>query len=202
MTIRAGMAELINELRTMTQVTSADYAVEGIGTVWIDEDLQDVLDEYRMPFSERAQRRARYSGGSAQYFEFAWTRRPVERIASGTGVFEVTTAAGSAFGTAAFSVNYRAGVVTFTNDQGATDVYVHGRQYDIKGAAARLWRHRAAYLAQTAMDISTDNHNVKRSQLYAHAMRMAETYEAESFMKYGGVEWESGVGRLSRSDAY
>lgn len=201
MAIRSGMQTLVNELRALTQVTSSDFTLEGYGTVWIDDDLQDVLDQYVIPFKELMTGRAQYASGTATYYDFYWQRRPVEEIASGTGVFEVTTEAGSAFGTAAFSVNYKAGRVTFDDDQGTNYRYVSGRQYDIKGAAAELWRKRAGYLALTAMDISTDNHSVKRSQLMKHALDMAERFEAESITRYGG-DMESGVGRVVRVDAW
>ena len=61
------MQNIVNELRALTQVTSSDFALEGYGTVWIDDDLQDVLDQYVIPFKELMTGRAQYASGTAAY---------------------------------------------------------------------------------------------------------------------------------------
>jgi hypothetical protein len=55
-----------------------------------------------------------------------------------------------------------------------------GRSYDIYAAAADIWRRKAAHYASSSFDFSTDNHSIKRSQVYKHCLEMAEHYESMS----------------------
>ena len=195
MAARSGMADIISALRGMCEAGTADYTLASFGTAWSDDHLQDILDENRFDVNEDMVTMPRYSGSTAEYYDYYFQSRPVERASSGSAVFHVYNSAGSAAGTANYSVNYRAGHVEFTSDQGQTRWSVRARAYDLNGAAAAVWRMKAAHYQALGFDVKTDNHDVKRSQLVDRALKMAEKYENASTGAYGVLV-------LNRTDAY
>ena len=46
MTVRTTMAELITDLRALTDASTSDYTAGGV-TFWSDQQLQDILDGRR-----------------------------------------------------------------------------------------------------------------------------------------------------------
>jgi hypothetical protein len=194
MAARAGCAEIITTLRGLCEAGTADYVLAG-GTYWTSDALQDILDDHRTDVNEELTYAARYSGSTAEYYDYYFASKPVERAASGSAVFHVYNSLGSAAGTADYTVNYRAGHIEFTSDQGQTRWSVRARAFDINGAAAAVWRQKAAHYQANGFDIKTDNHDLKRSQLVDRALKMAEKYEAASTGAYGSM-------LLKRSDAW
>lgn len=199
MAIRDGMTEVILTLRKLCEAGTADYTLAGV-TFWTDEDLQDILDDHRQDVSEQMRVVARYSSGGQAFHDYYFSAGPVERVASGASAFQVYNSAGSLAGTAAYSVNYRAGHVEFTADQGSGAQYaVRARAFNINGAAAEVWKAKAAHYQAAGFDVETDNHNIKRSQLVDRALKMVETFEALSAQSgYGAY----GATLIDRTDAY
>ena len=179
MTARTGMSSLINELRAMVNAGTADYTV-GAVTFWTDDQLQEVLDQNRTDFREALDIREQYTGGSVVYKEFYFSSPWVERLESGTVAWRVETSDGiGTAGTADYSVNYGARNITFGVDQAGTIWMLHGRKFDLNRASAQVWRKKASYYS-TMYDVSTDNHNLKRSQLVEQAQKMVAYYEKEA----------------------
>jgi hypothetical protein len=195
MAARAGMTDIIYSLRGLCEAGTADYVLTGFGTAWSDDHLQDILDEHRADINEDLSTTPRYSGSTEEYYDYYFASRPVERAASGSAVFHVYNSLGSAAGTASYTVNYRAGHIEFTADQGQTQWAIRARAYDLNGAAAAVWRQKAAHYQASGFDIKTDNHDLKRSQLVDRALKMAEKFEDASTGAYGSM-------LLKRSDAY
>lgn len=192
MAARLGMSELITELRTLTAAGTADYSLAG-SVYFSDEYLQGVLDKNRVDFRREAlMTEPTYDNGTTRYYDFYFKRRNVEGTASGTPAWRVENAAGSvvAAGTALYSVNMDAGVITFVADQGGTPYYLSGREYDLNRAAAVIWDKKAADVWD-AFDLKTDNHDMTRSQKYKHATDQAAKYRAMAKPR---------VSRLVRSD--
>ena len=173
MTVRTTMADLILDLRALTDASTSDYTAGGV-TFWSDQQLQDILDGRRMAV-KFAQMSASpdYSNGVYSYTEYIL---PTENMEGGT-LLTVLDAAGSAQGTALWSFDRNRGVVTFTTDQAGAARFVTGRSYNVNLAAADVWRKKAAHYA-VAYDVSTDNHSLKRSQLLAQAREQMKYYEA------------------------
>jgi hypothetical protein len=169
---RAGMAAIISDLRGMTDTGPNDYAVGG-ATYWSDKQLQDMLDRRRTNLRfVQLRDRPDYTNGTVIYKDFSM---PVAHVESGTAL-EVVDYLGSAIGTALYSFDANQSLVSFASDQAGSAVYCNAHAYHLNTVAADVWRRKAAHYA-AAYDISTDNHNLRRSQLIAQCKAAAEMYE-------------------------
>lgn len=178
---RSGMAALLEELRGMCEAGTSEYTV-GTTVYWTDDALQNILDIHRRDFrfTPTEPRPDIVQGGTLQYFEY---RAPVgyfEQTTGGSAIFYVQDSTGATIGTSLWSADYRRGILTFVNDAKGTSFYVTGRSYDLNAAAAEVWRKKAAHYAPTSFDFSTDNHSIKREQVYSHAVEQAAFFAGMS----------------------
>lgn len=178
---RSGLSSLITELRGMTEAGTADYTVTG-STYWTDDHLQDVLDIHRTDviFQPLAMYPAQVQGGSLSYRDYRAANGYLETTTGGTSVFYLQDATGETIGTSNYTPDYRRGVFVFNTDQRGSVYYMTGSSYDLQAAAADVWRRKAAHLAPTSFDFSTDNHSISRSQVYQHCLEMASFFEGKS----------------------
>ena len=173
MTVRATMADLILDLRGLTDASTSDYTAGGV-TFWTDQQLQDILDGrvVSMHFAELGAI-PEYANGVYTYKEYVL---PLGNVEGGTAL-TIMDNVGVAQGTALWSFDRNRGVITFTNDQAAAPRFATGKSYNVNLAAADVWRKKAAHYA-VAYDVSTDNHSLKRSQLVAQAKEQMKYFEA------------------------
>ena len=179
---RATMADLITQMRGMSNAGTADYTVNG-SAYWTDDQVQEVMERYRVDVNriELMPVPKHVDGSELEYYDYHSGMQWLEQTDGGTAVFVVENAEGEDQGTALWSADYNRGVVTFAADQGGTAYFLTGRRYDLNRAAADMWRMKAAHYA-TAYDFSTDNHSMKRSQLISNAFQMADMYERNAPM--------------------
>jgi hypothetical protein len=190
MTARDGMTNLIATLRAWTEAGTADYTLAG-ATYWTDDLVQDTLDRHRTDIHrEPLTVEAEYSDGDLVYHNYYAPMRYYEEAAGGEDVWRIEDAAGSAIGTADYTVNYHAGHIRFTADTAGSARYLVARAYDMHRAAADVWRRKAAHVAGR-VDWSTDNHTMKASQMRVHYLEMATYYEGQAVPR---------MVRLERSD--
>src|SRR5574341_245624 len=77
--VRAGMADLIAELRAMTDAGYEDFKVAGVN-YWSDKHLQDKLDRYRQDFIEEDLYAVQQSRlGTSYYLDYRSQYRSEER---------------------------------------------------------------------------------------------------------------------------
>lgn len=180
---RSGMANLILRMRQMCNAGTADYTITGTTpqTFWSDDQLQAKLDQHRQDFYREslAVQATQDDGGTARYQDYYSCYRNLEEAASGAAVWQVENSAGSAIGTASYTPNYDAGHIYFAADQGGTAYYLSGRAYDMERTAADVWEVKAAQVADR-YDVTTDNHSLKRSQLYQMYMASAKQYRRQA----------------------
>ena len=189
---RSGMAELIQRLRALTATGTADYTV-GTVSYWTDDQLEDVLDRRRTDLRrDPLTLEPLLDGGTTRYYDYYFARENVEGTASGTAAWRVENSNGSTIGASNYSLNIDSRVISFTTDTLGTAYYLSGRAYDMERAAADVWEQKAADVADR-FDLEIDNHNMKRSQLYDHYMKMATQFKRRA---------KPVVGRMVRSDAY
>jgi len=175
MTVRTGMANVIANLRLDAQASTADFSI-GYTAYWSDNQLQGILDEHRLDFSHEALTpETDYSGGTIIYKRYYL---PYRNLEGGTAL-TIENSAGVAVGTALYTVDYNANVVTFANDTGGSAYYASGRSFDRNRAAADVWRRKAAYYG-TRPDFSTDNHSVKFGAVAQMCLNMAASFDAQS----------------------
>ena len=179
MSARDGMSDLISQLRGMCDAGTADYTISGSSgaTWWDDTQLQDVLDRQRRDHIREPLMMApvEVATDTLQYFDFYFTHEHVEGSASGTAAWILANSAGSVVAASAYSLYPEARQIRFAADQLGTAYYLSYRSFDLERAAADVWERKAGHV-QGRFDLSTDNHNMKRSQLFDHCLKMADLY--------------------------
>lgn len=172
MTARATQAQLIQELRDITNASGTLWT-NGTATYWDDAHLGQVLDMYRVDF-ERVLMQPNPSpaaGGSLSWFNYYLPHKMLES-ASGTTIFTVFDATGSAIAGTAFTVDYRRGQVAFTTNTGGSTYFASGRSYDVYGAAGEVLERWAAH-EMLSFDFSADGQSFRRSQKIENLKAMA-----------------------------
>lgn len=174
---RTGMTALIEELRNMCEAGTAEYTI-GTTSYWTDNALQDVLDVNRrdIVYAPLAVFPTVTTGGTYIYKEYRSAYDFMEQTTGGTDILYLQNAGGTVLGTTLWSADYRRGVFTFSSDTSGSSVFITGRSYDLPAAAASIWRRKAAHYAPTAFDFSTDNHSIRRQQVYSHCIEMADFF--------------------------
>ena len=175
---RATMANLISDLRGKVAAGTADYTV-GVTAYWTDDQLQAALDEHQVivdfePLDYFGQR-----AGSVYEYKIYSISLP-----NWEGTPTMMDSNGASISGTAFTWDYKIGRATFGADQGGSARLVSGTIYDLNAAAADVWKEKADYYAG-AYDVATDNHSLKRSQLYDHALKQHQRYAALS--GFGGA---------------
>lgn len=176
---RTTLDSLIQRLRGMVNAGEAYYRV-GTANYWDNEQLQLVLDRHRVDIDRELLTPVvkHLGGGSVSYLEYRSGFENFESTSGGSAIFVIEDATGADIGTAAYSVDYQLGIVTFASDTGGSARYLNGRSFNLNAAAADVWRMKAGHIAENAYDVSTDNHSLSRSQKLKNCLAMAELYEA------------------------
>lgn len=172
-TARVGMADLITELRSLTEAGGNDYTISNT-VFWSDAELQKSLDRYRVDvYQEEMTVVPKYLQNDVDYFTYYL---PYSNVESGTALV-ITDSAGGTAGTALYSVDAMRGIVTFAADTGGTIYSMTGRSYNLEAAAADIWRKKASHYATRAFNFSTDNHKVDREAIYQHCLERVTFFE-------------------------
>lgn len=175
---RSGMLDLIQQVRGLTFASVNEYTL-GTHTYWDDDDIQALLDAHRREgIYDLMQPIATQAAGSVIYTDYRIGNANVE---AGTAVFIVQDGAGSAIGTAAYSVDYALGRVTFGTNTAGSARYVSYRAYDVYAAAADLLTQWAAREAR-AFDYTGDGQSLRRSQKCTQLQQMADEYRAQAWV--------------------
>lgn len=196
---RAGMVNIIQELRSITNAGTADYT-SGTVSYFTDDQLQMLLDRTQFitrlaplrPIPVR-------NGNLTQWYDYEIPEQLgvwFEENAT-TGAWAVKDGTGNTMAYSTdYTVNYQSHIVTFANDTKGSAYLLDCKAYDLYAAAAFCFRQKAGFEAR-AVDFSSDNHSVKASQRRDYCIKMAEYYEQKA-----GVSGDGGitVGRLVRSD--
>jgi len=199
-TARTSMADLISILRGLTNTGLTDYSVSG-ATYWTDAQLQTVMDRHVYPVRYEPMTPMPTIGlsGTAAYYDYQSPRRFFETTNGGTARFVVQDETGATIGTAAYTADYPSGRVTFGTDTTGSTRYVTGYSYDLNACAADVWTQKAAHYV-TAYDFSTDNHNLRRSQIIANCMLMAKDYAAGQAVHNMSIERGDTSGYVTDED--
>ena len=176
MAARTGMTDIIQAVRDFAVAGTADYTLNATG-YWSDEQIQTVLDRNKLSVvREKLEPTLAYnSGGTVEYLEYRSAYGNYEETTGGTTIFEIESAAGTTVGTANWTMDYAGGILTFDEDTSGSAYFINGSSYDIHMAASEIWRMKAGHHSG-AVDFSTDNMTVKRSQMIQNDRDMAVYY--------------------------
>lgn len=175
---RDGMAELISYVRQESHAGTADHTIGGV-TYWSDNQIQERLDRTQVTH-KRVSLHAEpsYIDGAYDYREyhlpeqFEW----VERNETDSG-WALRDGDGVSVGTADYSVNYDARVITFDADTDNEIYYLDARTYDVYSAIADVWQAKVGFY-ESSVDWSSDNHRVSNNQKWEHAKAMVAKFRA------------------------
>ena len=173
---RSTMADLVGELRTLTNADANEYTVAGV-PFWTDKQLQTVLDRhvtYVKDYQLRPEETLE-SGGSVAYYDYQSPYRFFESTDAGTARFIVKDETYATVGTAAYSVDYPRGRITFGTTTAGLTRYLTGFSYDMNAAAADVWTMKASN-AGKMFNFSTDNMRVDRGAFQKNCFDMANYY--------------------------
>jgi hypothetical protein len=175
MGVRAGMANLLERLRSLTHAGTADFSIDDV-SYFSDSQLQDILDsnvtfmnDYPLTWQPDV-----VGGGTIEYRSCsASPYRDFEESTSGTTHWIVRDGQGgtASCGTSAYTPDYITGRLMFTANQGGAAYYLTARSYDLYSAAADVWLRRQAYYADW-YEFSSDDQRFARQQAYDHAVQM------------------------------
>lgn len=189
---RAGMSNLISQLRAMCSAGSADTTLAGV-TYWTDDQLQTELDATQVYRTGVALVPVEiFESGTWRWYDYLipdTVGAAIEEAGTGSP-FKIKDSTGATVSASGYSVNYRARRITFTADQQNQPRYLDVAYYNLNLAAASVWNQKAAFVAAN-FDFETDNQNLKSSQEYRQCKDMAKYYRGKAGVK---------VGRFVRSD--
>lgn len=175
MAIRAGMVEVIAELRRMTDTSENDTTVNGV-TYWTDEQLQTILDQRRQYVDNAPLLAVPEVLDSVT----TWTRYHMP-IVSGVWerdtAFQVVNASGE--DAPAHTIEYDAGVILFAATTDGRTYYVRGRVYNLNRAAAQVWLEKAGHRA-TLIRWKAGTHTLDEDLEYQHCLEMYTKYSSAS----------------------
>lgn len=183
MTVRTGMADIISDLRLLTETATNGYEVSGV-SYWTPDQLQRVLDNHRSDLKWAEMTAIQEGDGS--YLDYSIGYGNIEATTGGTAIFIVQDVNGATV-TDPYTVDYQRGVVTFAEDTLGVPYWVTGRSYDLNATAAAIWRMKQSHYSR-AVNFSTDGHNISRSQLYDHAKEMSQLYESKGAGGFGSID--------------
>lgn len=192
---RLGMIANIQQLRTMAQVGTSEYDLQG-ETYFTNDHLQTVLDRHRTDIYQELVEPIVYGDGTTTtYKDYYYKGANAESANSGTAIWQLQDTGYVAVGTADYTVDYNARLIRFTASTDGGYHFLTYRTYNMNAAAAEVWRMKAANVAGR-FDVRSDNHDLKRSQLTAQYLKMADYYDKLSQQSSGGG---SGGGRMKTS---
>ncbi len=180
MTARLGMLNLLYRVRAGAAAEYDEFSFAG-ETYFSNDHLQQHLDANRLDvYREALTPQVTYDDtNTAQYFDYYFTGGNIEEPASGSEAWLLQDSAGSAWGTADYTVNARAKHIRFAADTGGSAFYLTYRTYNVEMAIADVWDAKAANAA-ASYDVSTDNHSLKRSQKYDMYTKEASKWRARA----------------------
>jgi hypothetical protein len=151
-------------MRLDADAGTEEFTINGIA-YYSDDHLQSYLDRHRSDHQrELLAVEQEYNNGTVEWHNYRFKEHDVERAGSGTQYWRVENHAGSAIGTADYSVDYDGRLIRFTADQEGERYYLTYRSFDYAWAVSEIWGHKSSNVARR-FDVETDNHTLKFSQL-------------------------------------
>lgn len=179
MTARAGMANLITQLRSMTDADPAEFTLNS-QTYWSDDQLQVYLDQQcNNVFRETIPPVPTYTNNVVQYFDYFWHFPNIEEAATGVEAFKLENALGQSVDPASYTINYESQHIRFLVSTTGEIMWLTYRAYNLERTAANVWGLKAANVANR-FDVRTDNHQLSRSQLQKQYLAMADYYRRQA----------------------
>lgn len=165
MAVRPSMAAIILELRALTDASLGETTVNGI-TFWDDDQLQAILDQYRVDILDVAlQPAAQRVAGSTGYLRYYF---PSDLGFFIEEDFAVTDDQGNPLTGWTYTPNTRH--ILFDSDHGGDTVLMTGYAYNLRLAAAKVWLTKASH--RTALiDWKAGGQTLSEDQEYQHCMQ-------------------------------
>jgi hypothetical protein len=170
-TCRVGMADIIADLRGLTDTGSNDYVIGGL-PYWTDKHLQDKLDQNATVWDFEPMAFFPQRAGTVYTY-----KKYVCNIKNWEGTPSILDNTGGTLAGTSYTFDSRTGEANFVNNQAGSARMISGTVYNLNGAAADVWRSKAAHYA-SKVDFSAGPNSIKRSQMVQQASQMAAYYDS------------------------
>jgi len=176
---RAGMADLIRQLRINGAAGATDENVNGI-LYWTDDQLEDILDRYSSDVNDiQLVTYSRMESGVTVWKTYYLPASvPLNLEGSATvGEFTVVDTLGNVASGYTFDLARRR--VDFAVNQNGKTYYVRARSFDLNRATSELWSKKASLRAEL-IDWKAGTYNLKEDQIYQHALQEAQRWAGKA----------------------
>lgn len=180
MAVRTGMISLILELRRMTDASSNEVTIDGV-QYWTDQQLQDLLDSYRVDVLDLELIPAKQrENGADVYYRYYLPDSVGAWVENDPSVFQVVDEDGNL--AAGYTFNTIDRYVLFTSNTSGATRLLRCRYYDLRKTAARVWYEKAGHRVQL-IDWKAGGQNLNEDQEYQHCMEMFNGYSGNGGVK-------------------
>lgn len=157
---------------TTAPASGTAVAVEYRQAQYTDDELQTHLDSHAtLVYGRSLAYQAQSVDGTTVYQIAPLGLRDVEGTASGTAYWRLTDSAGSAV--TGYTLDGQNGRLDFDANTQGSALYWTGRSYDLWGAAADVWEHKAGGLADW-YSFASGGERYERQQAYDHCKAQAK----------------------------
>lgn len=176
---RAGMANLIRQLRVNGAAGSNDELVNGV-QYWTDDQLQEILDAHSQDINDvpLVTYSEMVAGVTVWKKYYIPASIPINlEGASSVGEFTVVDTLGNTV--TGYTLDLPRRRLDFTASQEGRTYYLRARSFDINKASAELWTKKASLYAEL-IDWKAGTYNLKEDQVYQHALERAAYWAGKS----------------------
>lgn len=178
---RAGMANLIRQLRVNGAAGATDENVNGV-LYWTDDQLEDILDRYSSDVNDiQLVTYSRMESGVTvwkQYYLPASVPLDLEGSAT-VGEFTVVDTLGNVISASDYTFDLSRRRIDFTVSQAGRSYFLRARAFDLNRATSELWSKKAGLRAEL-IDWKAGTYNLKEDQVYQHALHEAARWAGKS----------------------
>lgn len=174
MAVRPSLAAIILELRALTDANIGETVVNGI-TFWDDDQLQLILDQYRIDvLDQELHPAAQRVAGTTGYLRYYFPADIGFFVEEG---FSITDADGYPLTGWTYVPGTRH--ILFDTDHGGDTVLMTGSAFNLRLAAAKVWLMKAGH--RTALiDWKAGGQTLSEDQEYQHCMAKFNEYAGSS----------------------
>lgn len=189
MSVRTGMINLIQELRSLTDSVLNETEVNGV-SYWTDEQLQDILDDNSESVLDTplTARPAYYNGVYEYkrfYIPYRWIEEPITDetlLLTESNTFFIVDSYGVEVSPLSYVYNKRQNYIEFTSGQTVLSFFLRANVIDLYRSASQVWQQKASHRYQL-VKYKAGQHQIDEDSEYKHCLERATYYSKRGGFK-------------------